>query len=125
MMANRAHAYRETRGIDMKAKVIAASCLLAAACVPAGPEGADALYVGECDITEMRRRAITIVDNADPGFAERRGQYRMNFVRRPDTRELVLFHTPRPGGQAEGTTGGYVLTFEAESCKFDRLTANR
>ena len=104
----------------------ALAVLVLAACTPAGPEGADALYVGDCDITEMRRRAISIVDNADPGFAEQRGQYRMNFVRRPDTRELVLFHTPRPGTRAEGQAGGgYVLTFAAESCKFDRLTANK
>lgn len=106
------------------AVVLSALVLSEASCAPAGSESADALYVGDCDITEMRRRAISIVDNADPDFAMSRGQYRMNFVRRPDTRELVLFHTPRPGTQAEGQGGGYVLTFAAESCKFDRLSAN-
>ena len=107
----------------LRRSMIAAAAL--AACVPAGPENAESLYVGECDLIEMRRRALSIVDNADPDFAGQRGQYRMNFVRRPDTRELVLFHTPRAGTQAEASPGGYVLTFEADSCKFDRLSANR
>ena len=96
-----------------------------AACTPAGSEGADALYVGDCDLVDMRRRAVSIVDNADPDFADVRGQYGMTFARRPDTRELVLFRTPRPGTQAETQAGGgYALTFAAETCKFDRLGAN-
>ena len=102
------------------------AALTLAACVPAGPENSESLYVGDCDLIEMRRRAVSIVDNADPDFAAVRGQYRMNFVRRPDTRELVLYHTARPGTAAEQQAGGgYVLTFEAESCKFDRLSADR
>ena len=113
------------RGVFMRVSILIAFAALTA-CAPAGPDNAESLFVGECDLLEMRRRAVGIVDNADPDFAAVRGQYRMNFARRPDTRELVLYHTARPGTQAAGQPGGgYVLVFEAEGCKFDRLSKNR
>ena len=100
--------------------------LLLTACTDAqvGPRSDEArsLYIGSCDLLELRRRAVTIVDNADPDFASTRDLYRMELFRRSPPSEIVLFHAGRDGTERGG---GYTIAFDAETCKLARLTPQR
>ena len=88
------------------------------------PDTATSLFIGDCDLLELRQRAVTIVDNADPDFAAERSQYRMELFRRSPPSEITLYHVRLGAAEAE-VGGGYTVAFDAESCKLIRLTPQR